>query len=154
MKIKGKFSSKLLKEYPIKIPVYGFLGAKNADFDLRDGGNLFLFLKELPTFKTVFDTFIKRPIFFPFFTKRLDICLTLFCKPYFNEFYNEVKNCYKKISFLKKKYLMKYMLGYFGSDIHYKIVVIDDMVTEKDLKEFFIETDIHNKCKELIELLK
>ncbi len=155
MEIEGKFSSKMLSQYPIRIETYGILGLKNADFNIGCGeADMFLFLKEMPSFETVFNIFLETPFLFLKFNKRLDICLSLFYKPYFSEFYDKIKNCYEKLSFLKKKYLIKYMLEYFANDIYYNVIVTNDSLSDKAERAYYIEKNIWLKSKELLTLIK
>lgn len=150
MKIEGMFSGEAVSNYAICIDTYGHLGIKYASY--KDE-NIRLLLKAMPDFEMVFSTFLKKPILLLEFNKILDICLSLFYKPYFDEFYERVKQCSDQISVIKKKYLIKQMLKYLADDMQYEIIVNRDMI-DKSVREYYIEKGIYVKSKELLELIK
>ena len=84
--------------------------------------------------------------------KNLDICLSLFYDPYFNEFYNKIKQCYFQIGTRKKKYLIKNMLKYLADDIYYKIIVVMNAYGDR-LSNYYIKKGIYAKSKELLRLI-
>lgn len=92
---------------------------------------------------------------FPLFktNKQLDICLTLFFSPYFDEFYKEVLNHSSKIPSRHRKYLTKNLLFWLSSAVYYNIVYQTYAFCDSSTKDHFIKKDIYNKSKELIELL-
>ena len=107
MKIEGIFSSDTLNEYPICLDTYGYLGVKYTKNLMEDDDkDMYLFLKKLPSFEEVFSTFMNESVKIFRSNKNLDICLSLFYDPYFNEFYNKIKQCYFQIGTRTKKYLI------------------------------------------------
>lgn len=129
---------------------YGQLGLKYATY--RDE-HIMLYLKELPDFEMVFNIFMNESMFFLKTKKNIDICLSLFYKPYFDDFYNRIKQCSNQIKITKKKYLIKNMLKYLADDIQYEIIVNRNMINN-DLRDYYIEKDINVKSKELLSLIK
>ena len=83
----------------------------------------------------------------------MDICLSLFYKPYFDDFYERMKQDYSRISVSKKKYLVKNMLMYLADDIQYESIVNRDMI-DKNVRDYYIEKGIYVKSKELLGLMK
>lgn len=149
MKIEGIFSDEVLSGYPICLDTYGYLGFKHASYIDED---IKLFLKEMPDFEMVFSVFMNKPIKL-FNNKILDICLSLFYNPYFDEFYDRVKQRFFQISFAKKKYLIKNMLKYLSDDFQYEGIVKRNLIDES-LRDYYIEKDIYAKSKELLSLIK
>lgn len=117
--------------------------------DSRNGTDVKTCVKELPDFEEVYNYFLECKTFSFIFHKKLDICLSLFYQPYFDEFYKKVKQSYLKISTFKKKYLIKHMLKYFSG-----IWMIEAEIIPQTAKDYYLEKDIYNKSKELLELLK
>ena len=154
MKIEGIFSSDTLNEYPICLDTYGYLGLKYTKNLMEDDDkDMYLFLKKLPSFEEVFNIFMNESVKIFRSNKNLDICLSLFYNPYFNEFYNKIKQCYFQIGARKKKYLIKNMLKYLADDIYYKIIVVMNAYGDR-LSNYYIKKDIYAKSKELLSLIK
>lgn len=149
MKIEGIFTSEVISNYSICVDTYGYLGLKYASY--RDE-NINLLLKEMPNFEMVFSTFINESIMLFRSNMNLDICLSLFYKPYFDDFYHKIKQCFNHISRLKKKYLKKNMLSYLADDMQYEIIVNRNLIDER-LRDYYIEKNIYSKSKELLELI-
>ena len=149
LKIEGVFSSKMLSDYPICIDTYGYLAVKHMSFMDE---NVKLLLKKMPDFETVFDTFVNKTIAGFIFNNILDVCLSLFYKPYFDEFYDKIKQCFNQISILKKKYLKKHMLEYLADDTQYEIIVKRKMI-DKSVRDYYVEKGIYAKSKELLEVI-
>lgn len=84
--------------------------------------------------------------------KNLDICLSLFYNPYFNEFYNKIKQCYFQMGARKKRYLINNMLKYLADDIHYNDIVVMNLCGDR-LSNYYIKKDIYAKSKELLRLI-
>lgn len=153
MKIEGTFSSDTLNEYPICLDTYGYLGLKYTKNLMEDDDkDMYLFLKKLPSFEEVFSTFMNESVKIFRNNKNLDICLSLFYDPYFDEFYNKIKQCYFQIGARKKKYLIKNMLKYLADDIYYKIIVVMNAYGNM-LSNYYIKKDIYAKSKELLRLI-
>lgn len=153
MKIEGIFSSDTLNEYPICLDTYGYLGLKYTKNLMEDDDkDMYLFLKKLPSFEEVFNIFMNESVKIFRSNKNLDICLSLFYNPYFNEFYNKIKQCYFQIGARKKKYLIKNMLKYLADDIYYKIIVVMNAYGDR-LSNYYIKKDIYAKSKELLRLI-
>lgn len=153
MKIEGIFSSDTLNEYPICLDTYGYLGLKYTKNLIEDDDkDMYLFLKKLPSFEEVFNIFMNESVKIFRSNKNLDICLSLFYNPYFNEFYNKIKQCYFQIGARKKKYLIKNMLKYLADDIYYKIIVVMNAYGDR-LSNYYIKKDIYAKSKELLRLI-
>lgn len=153
MKIEGIFSSDTLNEYPICLDTYGYLGVKYTKNLMEDDDkDMYLFLKKLPSFEEVFNIFMNESVKIFRSNKNLDICLSLFYNPYFNEFYNKIKQCYFQIGARKKKYLIKNMLKYLADDIYYKIIVVMNAYGDR-LSNYYIKKDIYAKSKELLRLI-
>lgn len=150
MKIKGIFSSELLSDYAICLDTYGQLGLKYASY--KDE-NIKLFLKEMPNFEMVFNVFMNESIIAFKSNKILDICLSLFYKPFFDDFYNKVKQHSIQIAVAKKKYLIRNMLKYLADDMHYEIIVSRNLI-DNSLRDYYIEKDIYIKSNELLKLIK
>lgn len=106
----------------------------------------------MPSFEEVLSTFMNESVKIFRSNKNLDICLSLFYNPYFNEFYNKIKQCYFQIGARKKKYLIKNMLKYLADDIYYKIIVVMNAYGDK-LSNYYIKKDIYAKSKELLRLI-
>lgn len=83
----------------------------------------------------------------------MDICLSLFYKPYFDDFYDKIKQCSNQISVAKERHLIKYILKYLADDTQYEIIVNRDTI-DKSIRAYYIENDIHAKSKELLELIR
>lgn len=149
-KIEGIFSGEVINNYSICIETYGQLGLKYASY--RDE-HIRLFLKEMPDFEMVFETFMSESIILFKSNRILDACLSLFYKPFYNEFYDRIKHCSNQISPAKKKYLIKYMLKYLADDMQYEIIVNRNMIDD-NLRDYYIEKDIYVKSKELLGILK
>lgn len=153
MKIEGIFSSDTLNEYPICLDTYGYLGLKYTKNLMEDDDkDMYLFLKKLPSFEEVFSTFMNESVKIFRNNKNLDICLSLFYDPYFDDFYNKIKQCYFQIGARKKKYLIKNMLKYLADDIYYKIIVVMNAYGDM-LSNYYIKKDIYAKSKELLRLI-
>lgn len=153
MKIEGIFSSDTLNEYPICLDTYGYLGVKYTKNLMEDDDkDMYLFLKKLPSFEEVFNIFMNESVKIFRSNKNLDICLSLFYDPYFDKFYNKIKQCYFQIGARKKKYLIKNMLKYLADDIYYKIIVVMNAYGDK-LSNYYIKKDIYAKSKELLRLI-
>lgn len=150
MKIEGIFSGEVLSGYAICLDTYGYLELKYASY--RDE-NIKLLLKEMPNFEMVFSIFMNESIRLFKSNKILDICLSLFYKPYFDDFYDRVKQCSIQISVAKKKYLIKNMLKYLADDMQYEIIVSRNLI-DNSLRDYYIEKDIYVKSKELLRLIK
>lgn len=150
MKIEGMFSGEELSGYSICIDTYGQLGLKYASY--RDE-HIKLFLKEMPNFEMVFSIFMNESIRIFKSNKILDICLSLFYKPYFDDFYARVKQSSIQMSFAKKKYLINNMLKYLADDMQYEIIVNRNLINNS-LRDYYIEKDIYVKSKELLGLIK
>ena len=82
--------------------------------------------------------------------ERQDICLSLFYNPYFEEFYNRFKNDVQNIPNNRLRFLKRYLLLELSDDNKYGGVIEKDM---RD-RDYFIEHDIYNKCKEMLSLIK
>lgn len=153
MKIEGIFSCDTLNDYPICLDTYGYLGLKYTKNLMEDDDkDMYLFLKKLPGFEEVFSTFMNESVKIFRSNKNLDICLSLFYDPYFDKFYNKIKQCYFQIGARKKKYLIKNMLKYLADDIYYKIIVVMNAYGDK-LSNYYIKKDIYAKSKELLRLI-
>ena len=153
MKIEGTFSCDILSKYPICLDTYGYLGLKYTKNLMEDDDkDMYLFLKKLPNFEEVFSTFMNESVKIFRSNKNLDICLSLFYDPYFDEFYNKIKQCYFQIGARKKKYLIKNMLKYLADDIYYKIIVVMNAYGDM-LSNYYIKKDIYAKSKELLRLI-
>lgn len=153
MKIEGIFSSDTLNEYPICLDTYGYLGVKYTKNLMEDDDkDMYLFLKKLPSFEEVFSTFMNESVKIFRSNKNLDICLSLFYDPYFNEFYNKIKQCYFQIGTRTKKYLINNMLKYLADDIHYNDIVVMNWCGDR-LRNYYIKKDIYAKSKELLRLI-
>lgn len=153
MKIEGIFSCDTLSEYPICLDTYGYLGLKYTKNLIEDDDkDMYLFLKKLPSFEEVFNIFMNESVKIFRNNKNLDICLSLFYDPYFDEFYNKIKQCYFQIGARKKKYLVKNMLKYLADNIHYKGIVVMNMCGDR-LSNYYIKKDIYAKSKELLRLI-
>lgn len=121
--------------------------------DVRNGTGVKTCIKDLLEFEEVYKHFLNCKII-PFFrNKQLDICLSLFYKPYFDNFYERMKQDYDRISVSKKKYLVKYMLMYLADDIQYEGIVNSNLI-DKNLRDYYIEKDIYVKSKELLRAIK
>ena len=121
--------------------------------DVRNGTGVKTYVKDLPEFETVYKHFINCKIV-PFFrNKQLDICVSLFYMPYFDVFYERIKQEHDRISLSKKKYLVKYMLMYLADDMQYESIVCRNLI-DKNLRDYYIEKDIYVKSKELLKLIK
>lgn len=153
MKIEGIFSCDTLNEYPICLDTYGYLGLKYTKNLMEDDDkDMYLFLKKLPSFEEVFNIFMNESVKIFRSNKNLDICLSLFYNPYFNEFYNKIKQCYFQKGARKKKYLIKNMLKYLADDIHYNDIVVMNWCGDR-LSNYYIKKDIYAKSKELLRLI-
>lgn len=153
MKIEGTFSSDTLNEYPICLDTYGYLGLKYTKNLMEDDDkDMYLFLKKLPSFEEVFSTFMNESVKIFRSNKNLDICLSLFYNPYFNEFYNKIKQCYFQMGARKKRYLINNMLKYLAGDIHYNDIVVMNLCGDR-LSNYYIKKDIYAKSKELLRLI-
>lgn len=143
------FTGEVISNYSICVDTYGYLGLKYASY--KDE-HINLLLKEMPDFDKVFSTFINESIMLFKCNMILDICLSLFYKPYFEEFYYKIKQCFNQISCLKKKYLKKNMLSYLADDMQYEIIVNRNLIDER-LRDYYIEKKIYSKSKELLEII-
>ncbi len=121
--------------------------------DVRNGTVVKTCVKDLPEFAEVYKHFVDCKIVSFFRNKQLDICLSLFYKPYFDDFYERMKQDYSRISVSKKKYLVKNMLMYLADDIQYESIVNRDMI-DKSVRDYYIEKGIYVKSKELLGLMK
>ena len=132
MKIEGTFSCDILSKYPICLDTYGYLGLKYTKNLMEDDDkDMYLFLKKLPNFEEVFSTFMNESVKIFRSNKNLDICLSLFYDPYFNEFYNKIKQCYFQMGARKKRYLINNMLKYLADDIHYNDIVVMNLCGDR-----------------------
>ena len=153
MKIEGTFSCDILSKYPICLDTYGYLGLKYTKNLMEDDDkDMYLFLKKLPNFEEVFSTFMNESVKIFRSNKNLDICLSLFYDPYFNEFYNKIKQCYLQMGARKKRYLINNMLKYLADDIHYNDIVVMNLCGDR-LSNYYIKKDIYAKSKELLRLI-
>lgn len=153
MKIEGTFSCDILSKYPICLDTYGYLGLKYTKNLMEDDDkDMYLFLKKLPNFEEVFSTFMNESVKIFRSNKNLDICLSLFYDPYFNEFYNKIKQCYFQMGARKKRYLINNMLKYLADDIHYNDIVVMNLCGDR-LSNYYIKKDIYAKSKELLRLI-
>ena len=150
MDIDGIFSGKTLSNYDICIDTYGYLGLKYSSYIDE---NVKLFLKKIPAFETVFDAFINEPIFMFKSNKNIDICLSLFYKPYFDEFYYRIIQNIGQLSVKKRKYLLKNMLDFLANDTQHEIIVNRNMIN-KSVRDYYIKKNIYTRSKELISLIK
>lgn len=152
-------------EYPIQLETYLFLAityssntaevVSNMDaYASNVNGQVKLYLKELPSFEEVFALFLstKCPIFKT--NKQLDVCLSLFFNPYFDEFYKQVRDQASEIPQKHRKYLTKNLLFWLSSAVYYNIVYKTDVFCENSTKDYFIKKDIYIKSKELLGLIK
>ena len=116
-------------------------------------GQVKLCLKELPKFDDVYELFIttKCPIFRE--NDQLNICLSLFYNPYFDEFYKKVKNEIMNIPKKQLKYLKNNFLDILAGKIYYNIVFKNDILKSDPIRDYFIEKDIFNKSRELLVLI-
>lgn len=121
--------------------------------DIRNGTDVKTCVESMPEFEEVYKLFLDCKIFPIFRNKKLDICLSLFYKPFFDEFYEKFKQDYRNISASKKKFLAKYLLTYLSSEVHYKIIV-EESFLGKEKRDYYIEKDIYVKSKELLKLIK
>lgn len=120
--------------------------------DVQNGSRVKTYIKDLPEFEEVYRHFINCKIV-PFYrNKQLDICLSLFYKPYFDNFYYKIKKSFNKISYIKKEYLKKYMLNYLADDMRYEAIVNRKLIDES-LKAYYIEKNIYSRSKELLKLI-
>lgn len=155
MKIEGIFSSDTLSEYPICLDTYGIMESKYSKYpmgEVIDNKETNLLLKKLPSFEEVFSTFMNESVKIFRSNKNLDICLSLFYNPYFNEFYNKIKQCYFQMGARKKRYLINNMLKYLADDIHYNDIVVMNLCGDR-LSNYYIKKDIYAKSKELLRLI-
>lgn len=86
--------------------------------------------------------------------KTQDICLSLFYNPFFTEFYEKIKANVNGISTNRLNFLKNNMLKYLADDTQYEIIVKRNMkFISPWLRNYYIEKDIYNKSKELLELM-
>lgn len=149
MQIEGVFSGDELDDYPVCLNTYGQMGlkyAKNLD------ENVHLNLKEIPVFESILDVYIKESGAVFKNHKILDICLSLFYLPYFEELYSNIMQYGNQFSKRGKKYLIQNMLNYLADDMQYEIIVKRDMI-DHNVREYYIQKGIYEKSKEMIKIL-
>ncbi len=111
MQIEGVFSGDELDDYPVCLNTYGQMGlkyAKNLD------ENVHLNLKEIPVFESILDVYIKESGAVFKNHKILDICLSLFYQPYFEELYSNIMQYGNQFSKRGKKYLIQNKVNILG----------------------------------------
>lgn len=152
-KIEGFITDKKVEDYYIVFNTPGQLGFWYSS-DIHSGTNVKTYLKELPPFGDVYNYFMSCRFWGLKFNKQQDICLSLFYDPYFIEFYERLKIDAMNISKNRKRFLMKFLLKYLATLNHH--LHIFDVAGEgiEQMKTLYIEKDMYNKSKELLELLK
>lgn len=150
MKIKGTFSSENLFEFK-QFLVYPKIGERymSAEKFIKGTGELYLYIKEVPSFEKVYNTFMRQRTPFCGFNKQQDICLSLFFDPYFDEFYEKIGQVYGEIGINRKKYLIKHFLSFLSDEVTLKIFLFVD----SKYKEHYLKKDMFNKSKKLLNLL-
>lgn len=111
-----------------------------------------LYIKVLPSFNEVYETFMLHNESFLFHKKTQDICLSLFYNPYFNEIYEMIKKDYKHIPKSKLNILTKHLLSCLADPIQYKIIVEQNMYEKSPTRAYYIDKDIFKKSNELLKL--
>lgn len=131
----------------IVLDLYGKLGFSYSVSYIDS--NPKLYLKSMPSFDEVYANFMSHKICFLKINLQQDMCLSLFYNPYFEEFYDRVKTDIMKISKNRLKFLRKYLLAYLADPIQFKA----KMYYNTPEKKYFIEHNIYDKSKELIDLI-
>lgn len=149
-KIEGIFSNKNLLGYK-QFLVYPKIGEKymSAEEFVKGIGELYLYIKEVPSFETVYNKFMEQKIPCLGISKEQDICLSLFYDPYFDNFYKKVEQFHAEIANNRKKFLIKHFLCFLADESTLK------MFSEADSreKENYFQKDMFNKSKQLLNLL-
>lgn len=150
MKIEGTFSNENIFGYK-RFLVYPKIGERYmaAEKFVKGIGELYLYIKEVPSFETVYNKFMSQKIPCLGISKQQDICLSLFYDPYFDNFYKKVEQFYGGIANNRKKFLMKYFLTFLADEATLKMFLETD---SKD-KENYFRKDMFNKSKQLLNLL-
>lgn len=150
MKIEGTFSSENLFGYK-QFLAFPKLGERYmpAEKFIKGIGELWLYIKEVPSFETVYNKFMNQIIPCLGINKQQDICLSLFYDPYFDDFYKKVEQFHTEIANNRKRFLKKYFLNFLADETTFKIFL---EVDSKD-KENYFQKDMFNKSKQLLNLL-
>ena len=150
MKIEGTFSSENLFGYK-QFLAFPKLGERYmpAEKFVKGIGELWLYIKEVPSFETVYNKFMNQIIPCLGINKQQDICLSLFYDPYFDDFYKKVEQFYTEIANNRKRFLIKNFLNFLADETTFKIFL---EVDSKD-KENYFQKDMFNKSKQLLNLL-
>ena len=122
----------------------------SAENFILGNSNVYLFVKDLPSFNTVYDYFLSCKVPFLKINKQQDICLSLFYDPYFNEFYKEIIKDSKSIPEHRKNFLIKYLLSSLSDPIQYQII---NQYCDVE-KKHFLKYDLFNRSKELMQILQ
>ena len=163
-RIDGIITDKLDNRYPIGFETYYTLeinyssdiGATVSGIDAFASnlqGQVKLCLKEVPEFNEVFDFFFS--LKFPLFRKRkqLDICLSLFYKPYYTEFYMRLKKEMQSLPKMHLRYIKSNFLQALASKIYYNIAYETSFIESDIRKDYILEKDICAKSTELYALI-
>lgn len=108
-----------------------------------------VYLKNLPNFENIYQYFLSCNSLFLKLNEKQDICLSLFYKPYFEEFYEKIKVDFKNISKNRRYVLKKFLLADLANPFFYKLIL--KKVT-KDC-EYYLQHDIFKKSNELLQIL-
>lgn len=150
MKIEGTFSNENIFGYK-RFLVYPKIGERymSAEKFVKGIGELYLYIKEVPSFETVYNKFMSQKIPYLGISKQQDICLSLFYDPYFDNFYKKVEQFHGEIANNRKKFLINYFLNFLADESTLKMFLEAD---SKE-KENYFQKDMFNKSKQLLNLM-
>lgn len=150
MRIEGTFSNENLFGYK-QFLVYPKIGERymSAEKFVKGIGELYLYIKEVPSFETVYNKFMSQKIPCLGISKQQDICLSLFYDPYFDNVYKKVEQFHGEMANNRKKFLIKYFLKFLADESTFKMFLESD---SKE-KENYFQKDMFNKSKQLLNLL-
>ena len=155
-KIEGIITYEDIKGDYIVLEPYGKLASLYSVYDAK-GGDITakLYLRAMPSFDDVYNCFMSCSAWFLKMNKTQDICLSLFYNPFFTEFYERIKTDVNGIPKSRLNFLKNNMLNYLADEMQYKIIVeeMKSLYPSPWFRNYYIEKDIYNKSKELLELL-
>jgi hypothetical protein len=151
MTIEGFFSDKIIENDLMKYNTCLRIGLAyvSADNFVLGNGDVYLYLKKLPSFDEVYNYFMSCKVFALKLNKQQDMCLSLLYNPYFEEFYNKLIIDIEELPNNRLKFLKKYLLTDLADSIQNKIIMDYNM----SAKEYYIKHDIFNKSNELLKLI-
>jgi len=124
------------------------------EFDEKTYKNPQLYMRVLPSFEEVYESFVSLSKFPFVHGKAKDVCLSLLYNPYFEEFYDKMKKEFRNLSWYQKKLLENHMLKYLADRVQYGMIVELNANFFPSTREYYVKKDIYNKSRELLSIFK